>query len=172
MSGANVSSRLNNGCPLPETKHPRVSGCQSESQRSRSITCHRGSIMRVPILLIYATTILAGPLAYQHIWIAQSSHGTVLFWFPFGRKPQQGLLCTVREALSNNDRGARQSTPTDKAFLTVKQAAAYSGLRCSTILLLIRKRQLGAQKVRRRVLIKRTDLERFLEANPIRVLTE
>jgi excisionase family DNA binding protein len=78
----------------------------------------------------------------------------------------------VREALSNNDRGASQSTPTDKALLTVKQAAAHSGLGRSTIRLLIRKRQLGAQKVGRRVLIKKADLERFLEANPIRVLTE
>jgi excisionase family DNA binding protein len=75
----------------------------------------------------------------------------------------------VREALSNNDRGARQSTPTDKVFLTVKQAATHSGLGCSTVRLLIRRRQLNAQKVGRRVLIKRNDLQIFLESDPIRV---
>jgi excisionase family DNA binding protein len=73
----------------------------------------------------------------------------------------------VREALSNNDRGARQDAL--RAFLTVKQAAEHSGLGSSTIRLLIRKRQLGAQKVGRRVLIKTDDLEKFLEANPIEV---
>jgi excisionase family DNA binding protein len=75
----------------------------------------------------------------------------------------------VREAMGVSEREARQGTSTDKAFLTVKQAAETSGLGSSTIRLLIRKRQLGAQKVGRRVLIKRTDLERFLEANPIEV---
>jgi excisionase family DNA binding protein len=78
----------------------------------------------------------------------------------------------VREAMSISERGARQGMSVDKAFLTVKQAAEHSGLGSSTIRLLIRKRQLGAQKIGRRVLIKRTDLERFLEANPIRALTE
>jgi excisionase family DNA binding protein len=78
----------------------------------------------------------------------------------------------VREAMNLNPRGAIEAGVAQKAFLTVKQAAEHSGLGSSTIRLLIRKRQLGAQKVGRRVLIKRTDLERFLEANPIRVLTE
>jgi excisionase family DNA binding protein len=78
----------------------------------------------------------------------------------------------IREAMGVSELEARLGTSTDKAFLTVKQAAETSGLGSSTIRLLIRKRQLRAQKVGRRVLIKRTDLERFLEANPIRVLTE
>jgi excisionase family DNA binding protein len=78
----------------------------------------------------------------------------------------------IREAMGVREREAKQGTTTEKTFLTVKQAAEYAGLGSSTIRLLIRKRQLGAQKVGRRVLIKRTDLERFLEANPIRVLTE
>jgi excisionase family DNA binding protein len=75
----------------------------------------------------------------------------------------------VREALSNNGRGARQDAPMDRAFLTVKQAAEVSGLGVSTIRLYIRRRQLRAQQIGRRVLIKRSDLERFLEANPIEV---
>ena len=59
-----------------------------------------------------------------------------------------------------------------KPYLTVKQAAENSGLGASTIRLLIRKRQLRAQKVGRRVLIKRSDLESFLEANPIATLPD
>jgi excisionase family DNA binding protein len=55
----------------------------------------------------------------------------------------------------------------DRAFLTVKQAAETSGLGASTIRLAIRKRHLRAQKVGRRVLVKRSDLELFLEADPI-----
>jgi len=73
----------------------------------------------------------------------------------------------VREALNLNSRGAMQASVADRSFLTVKQAAVTSGLGSSTIRLLIRKRQLPAQKVGRRVLIKRSDLESFLEANPI-----
>jgi excisionase family DNA binding protein len=75
----------------------------------------------------------------------------------------------VREAMNLNHHGAMQSGTTEKSFLTVKRAAETSGLGSSTIRLLIRKRQLKAQKVGRRVLIKRSDLEKFLEANPIEV---
>jgi len=74
----------------------------------------------------------------------------------------------VREAISvNND--ARQVTSTDKVFLTVRQASEISGLGSSTIRLYIRKRELRAQKVGRRLLVKRFDLEAFLEANPIEI---
>jgi excisionase family DNA binding protein len=73
----------------------------------------------------------------------------------------------VREALNLNSRGAMQASVADRSFLTVKQATVTSGRGSSTIRLLIRKRQLPAQKVGRRVLIKRSDLEKFLEANTI-----
>jgi excisionase family DNA binding protein len=66
--------------------------------------------------------------------------------------------------------GVRSNKPVDapgKPYLTVKQAAEASGLGASTIRLFIRKRQLRAQQVGRRVLIKRSDLETFLEAQPI-----
>ena len=56
---------------------------------------------------------------------------------------------TVREALSH---GWRETSHTDKAFLTVKQAAQASGLGASTVRLAVRRRQLRAQKVGRRVL--------------------
>jgi excisionase family DNA binding protein len=78
----------------------------------------------------------------------------------------------VREALGVTERAARQGTSTDKAFLTVKQAAEHSGLGSSTIRLLIRRRQLGARKVGRRVLIKRSDLECLLESQPIHAIQD
>lgn len=74
----------------------------------------------------------------------------------------------VREAMASNANAATQS-PTEKSFLTIKQAAATSGLGASTIRLYIRQRQLRAQQVGRRVLVKRSDLEKFLETNPIEV---
>ena len=72
----------------------------------------------------------------------------------------------VHEAMTLNLRGTVQPV-TDKSFLTIKQAAVTSGLGASTIRLYIRKRQLRAQQVGRRVLVKRSDLEKFLETNPI-----
>src|SRR5687768_12902732 len=76
----------------------------------------------------------------------------------------------VREALSLGSRSGAESTPADKSFLTIKQAAKISGLGASTIRLAIRRRNLRAQKVGRRVLLKKTDLEHFLEANPIEAI--
>jgi excisionase family DNA binding protein len=73
----------------------------------------------------------------------------------------------VLQALNNNSREERLGASADKGFLTIKQAAAYSGLGSSTIRLYIEKRQLRALRVGRRVLINRTDLEAFLESNPI-----
>lgn len=76
----------------------------------------------------------------------------------------------VREVLGNGGELNRESAVSGKVFLTVKQAAETSGLGASTIRLAIRRRQLRAQRVGRRVLIKRIDLESFLEANPIATL--
>jgi excisionase family DNA binding protein len=76
----------------------------------------------------------------------------------------------IREAMGVSEREARLGTSTEKAFLTVKQAAAHAGLGCSTIRLLIRRRQLKAQKVGRRVVIKTLDLENFLESHPIKTM--
>ena len=78
----------------------------------------------------------------------------------------------LRETLNLNLRSLTQSTAAEKAFLTIKQAAATSGLGASTIRLAVRRRELRAQKVGRRVLIKKADLENFLEANPIETLTD
>ena len=73
----------------------------------------------------------------------------------------------VQEALNLSSRSLTQSMAAAKSFLTIKQAAETSGLGASTIRLAIRKRQLRAQRVGRRVLVKRLDLESFLQANPI-----
>ena len=74
----------------------------------------------------------------------------------------------VREAMVSNVKATAQQ-PAEKSFLTIKQAAEVSGLGASTVRLYIRKRQLRAQQVGRRVLVKRSDLEKFLETNPIEV---
>ena len=57
-------------------------------------------------------------------------------------------------------------------YLTIKEAADISRLGPSTVRLLIRKRQLKALQVGRRVIIKRTDLEKYLEAHPIEALPD
>ncbi|MBI2988097.1 MAG: helix-turn-helix domain-containing protein [Deltaproteobacteria bacterium] len=59
-----------------------------------------------------------------------------------------------------------------KPYLTIKEAADISRLGPSTVRLLIRKRQLKALQVGRRVIIKTTDLEKYLEAHPIEALPE
>lgn len=73
-------------------------------------------------------------------------------------------------ATGQNGQGGKQSVGRDNPYLSIKQAAELACLAPSTIRLLIRKRQLNALKIGRRVLIKRADLEEFLEANPIEAL--
>jgi excisionase family DNA binding protein len=78
----------------------------------------------------------------------------------------------VHEALASAGGRTEQGATHDRAFLTVKQAAETSGLGASTIRLAIRKRHLRAQRVGRRVLVKRLDLESFLQANPIKAIND
>jgi excisionase family DNA binding protein len=68
------------------------------------------------------------------------------------------------------NRGETLQTVGEKSFLTIKQAAETCGLGASTIRLAIRKRRFRAQKVGRRVLVKRNDLESFLESHPIEAI--
>jgi excisionase family DNA binding protein len=56
-----------------------------------------------------------------------------------------------------------------KVYLTVKEAADFARVAPSTIRLYIRKRQLGARKVGRRVIVAKGDLEDFLGRNPLEV---
>ncbi len=66
----------------------------------------------------------------------------------------------------NGHRPSEASRP----YLSVKEAAEMARLAPSAIRLYIRKWGLKAHKVGRRVIIERTDLERFLEAHPIEVI--
>src|SRR5262245_26725272 len=54
-----------------------------------------------------------------------------------------------------------------KEYFSIKEAADFARMAPSTIRLYIRKRQLRAQRVGRRVIIKKADLESLLESHPI-----
>jgi len=69
--------------------------------------------------------------------------------------------------VGSNGKAARSAENAPTPNLTVKEAADLARLAPSTIRLYIRKRQLKAHKVGSRVIIKRTDLERFVEAHPL-----
>ena len=71
----------------------------------------------------------------------------------------------IREALGNG----QMDNETKRPYLTIEEAAQFSRLATSTIRLYIRQRKLRALKEGRRVIIKTTDLEKFLEANPIEI---
>lgn len=89
----------------------------------------------------------------------------------------EALLGAIREAvrgeiqaaLSQNGHGNKElpTTVTLRPYLTIKEAADMSRLASSTIRLYIRRRELKAQKVGSRVIIKRTELEQFLAAHPM-----
>ncbi len=92
----------------------------------------------------------------------------------------EALLQAIREAVreevqaamgQNGNTGPKHPEATNPYF-TVGQAAKFSCLGESTIRLAIRRRELKAHQVGSRVIIKRTDLERFLEAHPIEILSD
>jgi len=78
----------------------------------------------------------------------------------------------VWEAMGQNGHGGQKPTEVPKCYLTIKEAADFSRLGPSTIRLYIRKRELKAHQVGRRVIIKRTDLEGFLESHPIEIISD
>jgi excisionase family DNA binding protein len=80
------------------------------------------------------------------------------------RAEVQMAIGTGKGASLNPEAGGSQ-----KPYLTVRETADFARLAPSTIRLYIRKRQLKAQKVGRRVIIARSDLEAFLSRNPIEV---
>jgi len=87
------------------------------------------------------------------------------------------LLDVIREAVRDEIRtvmagnGSGRVTHPDEAspYLTIKQAAKLSNLGVSSIRLYVRKRELKAHQVGSRIIIKRTNLEQFLEAHPIEI---
>ncbi len=90
----------------------------------------------------------------------------------------EALLGAIRQAVREEfqnlmgQNGQQNRRPVEAAnpYLTVKEAANLSRLASSTIRLYIRRRELKAHQVGSRVIIKRADLERFLEAHPIEVV--
>lgn len=88
----------------------------------------------------------------------------------------EAFLDAIRQAVREElqqfaDNGNGKHEP-EKPYLTIKEAAEVSRLAPSTIRLAIRKRELRSLKVGSRVIIKREDLEQFLEANPICAVPE
>jgi excisionase family DNA binding protein len=82
------------------------------------------------------------------------------------------IRLAVREEIhaAKAQSGGKPQDAGGKPYLTVKEAASKSGLGAATIRLAIRRCQLRAQGVGRRVLIPRSDLESFLGSNPIEPL--
>jgi excisionase family DNA binding protein len=77
----------------------------------------------------------------------------------------------IRAVMGQNGQGGKTANETTRPYLTIKEADI-SRLGPSTVRLLIRKRELKAPQVGRRVIIKRTDLEKYLEAHPIEAVPE
>ncbi len=78
----------------------------------------------------------------------------------------------IREAMGHDGDRATSTQDSHKPYLTVKEAADFSRLGLSTLRLFIRKQELKALQVGSRVIIKRTDLEGFLESHPIEILPD
>ena len=75
-------------------------------------------------------------------------------------------------AMSQNGHAGKPPPESSRQFFTIKEAADFSRLGGSTIRLYIRKRELRACQVGSRIIIKRNDLERFLEGHPLEILTD
>ncbi len=85
---------------------------------------------------------------------------------------REAVRAEIRAASTENGHVSQKPTETPKIYLTIKDAADISRLGSSTIRLYIRKRELRACQVGSRVIIKRTDLEKFLEAHPIEIISD
>ncbi len=85
---------------------------------------------------------------------------------------RQAVRVEIRAALTENGHEGEKPTEIPKCYFTIEEAAKFSLLGPSTIRLYIRKRELKAHQVGRRVIIKRTDLEGFLESHPIEILSD
>jgi excisionase family DNA binding protein len=85
---------------------------------------------------------------------------------------RQAVRQEIEAFFSRNGRAAADDKDGSKEYFSIKEAAEFARMAPSTIRLYIRKRHLRAQQVGRRVIIKRTDLEKFLETNPIEVLPD
>ena len=84
----------------------------------------------------------------------------------------RGLIREEVQAASQNGHQNKKPVEAANPYLTVKEAANLSRLGQSTIRLMIRKRELKAHQVGSRIIIRRTDLEGFLESHPIEILSD
>ena len=73
----------------------------------------------------------------------------------------------IERAIGSNGKAAKCCENATRDYLNVEEAADLARVATSTIRAYIRKGKLKAEKVGRRVIIKRTDLERFVEAHPL-----
>ncbi len=85
---------------------------------------------------------------------------------------RQAVREEIRAVYGQNGHQDKRSVETANPYLTVKEAAKLSRLGSSTIRLYIRKRELRACQVGSRVIIKRVDLEKFLESRPIELFPD
>jgi len=95
----------------------------------------------------------------------------------------EALFAAIRQAVREEIQAANQNGHGGKVslrmfinmlkpYLTIEEAAKFSRLGSSTIRLYIRRRELKAHQVGSRVIIKRADLEKFLEAHPLEILSD
>lgn len=83
-----------------------------------------------------------------------------------GKPLDANLLATIRQAVREEIQAVvRNGSSEQDPYLTVKEAAETSCLAISTIRLYIRKGRLRAHRVGRRVVVKRDDLQKFVEAH-------
>jgi len=85
----------------------------------------------------------------------------------------EALIDAIRHAVRQEIQSLMlRNTDTDRQnpYLTVAEAAATARIAKSTIRLYIRKNQLKAQKVGRRVVVSRVELDKFLSLNPTGVI--
>jgi len=78
----------------------------------------------------------------------------------------------VEKAVGQNGHQNGNLMEAARPYLTIKEAAKLSRLGESTIRLALRKRQLRANQVGSRVIIKRTDLEQYIESHPIEIVPD
>ena len=75
----------------------------------------------------------------------------------------------VEKAVGQNGHQNGKLMEAATPYLTIKEAARLSRLGASTIRLAIRRRRLKANQVGSRVIIKRADLEQYIESHPIEI---
>jgi len=78
----------------------------------------------------------------------------------------------IQTAIGQNGHQNKIPLEITSQYLSVEQAAKFSSLGKATIRLNIDTRQLKAYKVGSRIVVKTSDLERFLESHPLEILSD